>query len=495
MFILYDIENYPNFFSIVTLDTETKNIEFGWVHDTGGIGGNLIEILERFNKYTGYFVGYNNFHYDDRIINKILYVDKQTNYAPIKLLYQNTYESRTLFCQIVQKFAEDIINNREGLDKANKYSKRFKRIDLMKINRLKKGLKQVAINLKANNIQDLPFAPGQRVSERSIAKIIDYNKNDVTEYTKRLFIHSKEEIDIRLEVGREYNIDVATEDRSGTANKFLEKKYSAASLIPIYHLKKLRTITETVSLSECISKKIRFSTPYMQRQLEELKKQFVTQQSKLNFKLKINNTEYTLAKGGIHSDRSKEIFKSSKTTIIKDCDVASFYPFLILNFKIYPAHLDKIFLELYRLIVNQRIEFKEAKRFLISEALKIVVNSIFGKYGDENYWLYDIRSMYRVTINGQLSLLMLIEKLEQSNIEVIYANTDGITVKMNKDQEDMYMAICEAWQKTFNFKLEFTEYSKLIIRDVNCYIAISNDNKIKLKGIMPQKEIGLYVFT
>ncbi|TLM55604.1 hypothetical protein FEC31_19225 [Acinetobacter baumannii] len=39
---------------------------------------------------------------------------------------------------------------------------------------------------------------------------------------------------------------------------------------------------------------------------------------------------------------------------------------------------------------------------LAAEALKIVINAIYGKYGYENYWLYDRLAQMRVTINGQL---------------------------------------------------------------------------------------------
>ena len=58
---------------------------------------------------------------------------------------------------------------------------------------------------------------------------------------------------------------------------------------------------------------------------------------------------------------------------------------------------------------------------------------MYGAFRDINDYLYDPKCTYKVTINLQLCLLMLIEALELKGIKVISANTDGIvSLNLNK---------------------------------------------------------------
>lgn len=104
------------------------------------------------------------------------------------------------------------------------------------------------------------------------------------------------------------------------------------------------------------------------------------------------------------------------------------------------------------------------------------------KLGFEYGFLYDLRAMYEVTINGQLNLLMLIEDLELAGIHVISANTDGIVSKVFKQQEDEYYSICKKWVVKTKFDLDYTIYKKYVRLNVNSYISIKEGNKVKTKN-------------
>src|SRR5690606_30184845 len=98
------------------------------------------------------------------------------------------------------------------------------------------------------------------------------------------------------------------------------------------------------------------------------------------------------------------------------------------------------------------------------DAFKIVANAgSFGKLGDEKWWMCDLLALYRVTVNGQLYLLMLIERLELEGITVWYANTDGVTAKVPKGKEEAYERICAEWQEELRMELEFDRYRKAVI--------------------------------
>jgi hypothetical protein len=89
-----------------------------------------------------------------------------------------------------------------------------------------------------------------------------------------------------------------------------------------------------------------------------------------------------------------------------------------------------------------------------------------------------------ITINGQLLLTMLAEKLVDNipNLTMLQVNTDGVTVKIKKEYYDKLINICNSWEKLTNLELEYAEYSKMVIRDVNNYIAEYTNGDTKCKG-------------
>ena len=125
---------------------------------------------------------------------------------------------------------------------------------------------------------------------------------------------------------------------------------------------------------------------------------------------------------------------------------------------------------------------KKAGIKIIAEALKIAINAIFGKMGGEHEWFYDLEALYKVTINGQLFLLMLIERLTEAGIDVFYGNTDGITSIVKLEQEEEFYRICKEWEEELHLELEYVEIEKMMLRDVNNYTLRTTSGYIKEKG-------------
>ena len=97
------------------------------------------------------------------------------------------------------------------------------------------------------------------------------------------------------------------------------------------------------------------------------------------------------------------------------------------------------------------------------------------------------------TINGQLLLTMLAEMLmEIDDSKLIQINTDGLTMKIPRDKGTQYFEICEKWMKITNLELEYVKYSKMIIFDVNNYLAFYIDGKYKAKGRCEFENIPLH---
>lgn len=121
---------------------------------------------------------------------------------------------------------------------------------------------------------------------------------------------------------------------------------------------------------------------------------------------------------------------------------------------------------------------------------KLLLNSVYGKSGDEYSFLYDKKMTLSICINGQLLLTMLAERLSFiPQLTVIQANTDGITIRFKRSDLDKVRDIASRWQKLTGLELEDVEYDKMVISNVNNYAArYAETGKIKEKG-------GLYATT
>jgi hypothetical protein len=205
-------------------------------------------------------------------------------------------------------------------------------------------------------------------------------------------------------------------------------------------------------------------------------------QSIKDLKITIGKSTYNLGMGGLHSCEKSIAHFADENTLLIDRDVESYYPRIIINQRLFPAHMGEAFLEVYETIVNRRVEAKRAKNTVVADSLKITINGSFGKFGSKWSALYAPDLMIQVTLTGQLSLLMLIERLETVGISVVSANTDGIVIKCDKSRYDELNEIIKQWEQHTNFTTEETQYSAVFSRDINNYIAVKLDGKCKTKG-------------
>lgn len=166
------------------------------------------------------------------------------------------------------------------------------------------------------------------------------------------------------------------------------------------------------------------------------------------------------------------------------------------EYEVAPAHMiKKVFAGLIRWMRDTRITVKHTiediidgiPRDVLALVLKIVINSIYGKFGFEYGNLYDRRAVLEVTINGQLMLLMLCERLELSGFKIISANTDGLMVKVYDKYKSKYDEIIDWWQDITRMKMDSDIVHCLIARDVNNYIAqfrTKKGLKLEYKGAL-----------
>ncbi len=125
------------------------------------------------------------------------------------------------------------------------------------------------------------------------------------------------------------------------------------------------------------------------------------------------------------------------------------------------------------------------KKSAINKGYKLALNGVYGKSNSPYSDVFDSQYTMATTVNGQLMLCMLaewvLERIEYAKL--LQANTDGLTFKIRRDFIPRLNEILEEWKTLTQLELEQVEYKKMVIRDVNNYLAISikegEDNKRK----------------
>lgn len=192
---------------------------------------------------------------------------------------------------------------------------------------------------------------------------------------------------------------------------------------------------------------------------------------------------YSVGVGGIHSVNDPEIIIPKEDEMLIDIDVASLYPSMLIEYEFYPKHLGKEFLEVYRQIKNERIEAKHKGDKVKNETLKLALNGLSGNLQNEHNFCYSPFAVMQIRINGQLLLLMLAEKLTQIGCRIVQANTDGLFVLLKKSVYDQVNKICKDWEQLTRLTLEEDRFKAMYQYAINDYFAITEDNKVKEKGM------------
>jgi hypothetical protein len=123
--------------------------------------------------------------------------------------------------------------------------------------------------------------------------------------------------------------------------------------------------------------------------------------------------------------------------------------------------------------------------------LKLALNATYGNSNNQYSVFYDPKYTMDITLNGQLSLCLLIERvLDIEGTLMVGANTDGITVALKRDKEDEYYEACKKWEDQVKLQLEFVTYTKMFIRDVNNYLCVYDNGKLKNKGAYEYKDLA-----
>ena len=367
----------------------------------------------------------------------------------------------------------------------------IKQIDIFKLNHWdnpakSSSLKYIQYTTDWHNIQDMPIDHTESINTvEQLKTVASYCRNDVASTKFIAMVKSAKQIELRGTLTKQYGINLYSASEPRIAKELFLLFLSQRANIPAKAMKKLRTHRKSIQVR-------RILLPYLNFKTQEFKKMLFTFQHLIinavntkdafKYSLHYRGVETKMGLGGIHGAK-KGIYEEGNGMIIMTSDVVSYYPNLAIRNKWAPAHLpQKEFSELYEWFFNERR--KISKKDIRNYVYKIILNATFGLSIDKHSFLYDVELGMKITINGQLSLMMLYEMLaeEVPGCIPLMQNTDGVEMLIPEQYKDLYLEICKRWEGITKLELEHDQYHKIIIPDVNNYVAIG-----KLKEITKEE--------
>lgn len=388
----------------------------------------------------------------------------------------------------------------------------FNHIDIMEVCPLKGSQKLYGARLHAKRIQELPIDPNAILTPEQCLQIRDYCFNDL-DNLELIYRELAPHIALREDFGRLYgNIDLRSKSDAQMAEAvmvaelrraagFVPKKpgpESAAGLV-FHYTPPAYIAFENDALRAALAEFA--ATPLSVGETGHVDCPPDIREKKLT----IAGRRYSVGIGGLHSNEKKQAVVADSETLLLDVDCSSYYPNLMLHNKFGPSHLGETFFAALKGIVDRRLDAKVnaprlKKEGLLDKAaliqaeadgLKIAANGTFGKTSDPYSIVYDPANMVQVTLTGQLSLIMLIERLSLVGIEVVSANTDGIVIVCPKARYSELQAIVGKWENDTGLPTEEVRYKAIYSRDVNAYYVIKEDGTCKVKGAYSDKGSAL----
>jgi hypothetical protein len=457
--IVYDIESYPNYFSL-GYNVYKK--------------GEVVEVINKFNSIISFIsnvidkkvhlVGYNSFGYDSIILNGIWENYKNGNIKN----YENIVEYAQMITKevIVEKKAPNKIMKEYGI---NRYVIDF---DLMRIFPNPASLKEIGMQMSYPILDNLPFNPKLPLTLEQIKRLDEYLVHDVN-ITRWLLRDKFSEYEELLNLVRYAGMDdiMIYETKAKIATSFV-------------HIKGVKNeFKESFRYKAPID--FNFQTPELQNLLKQIESKVrYYEDGKENYhsyKFDFFGVDVSFAEGGLHGAINGG-YVSKRGAF--DFDVSSMYPYLMLNYNLYPNSLD---IHKFKGMVEDRIQLKKEGNPL-ANLYKIVINSVYGQMGYRWSPIFDWTIMLKLCITGQLLLLKLAEMICLEGGKIVYYNTDGLTVEDGSIDKDKLLSIISKWEMYSKLEMEETYYEECYIADVNNYIIVKDrdaeldKDKLKLKG-------------
>ena len=469
-----DYETLANCFTGVFEHYKTQETEIFVVHDLQNDLNRLIDFLKLNITNKEWHISYNGLAFDGQVTHYIL--DNYKNWLEL---------SGCEIAAIIYLYAQRCIqksNNKEFADYPQ-WKMDINQIDVFKMHHWdnpakRSSLKWIQYSMDWQNILDMPIHHETEITtQEEIDIILEYCVNDVKS-TKEIYNRAKSQIGLRKELTKTYGINLFSASEPRISKELFGYYLTQKLNIPKRDLRNMRTHRDIIKVKDIILPYVKFTSPEFNMLLQRFNALEVDANNlkgSFKYKLDYKNLVTHFGTGGAHGAASKGIYESTEDMVIMSSDVTSYYPNLAIKNQWSPGHFPKEeFCDQYEWFFEERKKIPKSNP--MNYVYKIILNSTFGLSNDVNSFFYDPELFCKITINGQLTLMMLYEQIMERipGAVALLQNTDGVETLIPKTHVEEYMQICKEWEEKTNLNLEHDEYQKLILADVNNYIGVNN---------------------
>lgn len=421
--ILFDFEvfKFDTLLGALVIDEE-NDIFQSW---------DLEEIKSFYEKHSNdIWIGHNNQHYDNFILEAI--IKNRDPYLTSKKIIND--ESRKKHINI-KLYNYDLITNHFGSLKAIE-----------------------AADGKNISESEIDFDIKRELTEEEKEIVESYNLDDLNQ-TLDNFLATQNEFILRLEIIKEFNLDLNCLSITGT--QLAEKVLKAEKIEGIENQKIPPKIYDDMLIKN-----------------EQLIDYYLNEGFRKGETLKINlcEVEHNFRSGGLHGAKKK--FHKNWAFYF---DVTGYYNLVMILKDLLPRPIPEEGKDLYKYMYEQQLILKKTNP-LKRAVFKIILLAVFGAMNNKYCNFYDPEKGSLVTMVGQMYIADLLEKM-QGKAEVIQTNTDGIIAfPINGTTEEELVKIIKDWMERTGFNLKLIKIYDIYQRDVNNYIYREENGKIVTRG-------------
>lgn len=455
-------------------------------------------------------VGHNIIKYDFIILFHFLYINKDVkkSFNEILTLSNIIIESDTEYKYNIYKSAKNIVYEE---------IKSFFCLDtLLCINAgeaksLFRFKTDIYFNSEKEHVVPLEFDLNNIVLKKDIKAIehlCNYNLNDLYFNYRLIFFSSpKERVKSRCLLYK--NLTPQSIVFAESLNKF-------DSMINCLYIVEQSKIDRAESYISSINTKININQCFFLKNYKYLDQYLIFFKNKNIYKLinsgegviNIKNIQVNMGIGGLHSITQKIsirdnsdfygsqlIFSSSNENYVTlILDFQSFYVNIILQL------LDHIKTfsnekEILKKLNTIRLELKK-KKDPNDAIFKISTLAYTGSLNDYRSKVFFPKLYLSMTLNGQLLCLELLDFLSKKIEKIIEVNTDGVVIYIKKENYNSLMALCDAFEKDYNFKIDTRESIKCgLFFTANKKILLNPEDKLTIKGFKSGLGFGFITET
>lgn len=443
--ITYDCEVFAHDWLVVFKDKESG--QYTPIHNDN-------EALKMVLDDDSVYIGFNSKHYDQYIIKAIV-----LGCSPQEIKVINDF----------------IIGGNQGWEHPlmREHYFTFNNVDIKDDMQMGLSLKAIeghlGVSVKESTV---PFDIDRPLTQKELEETVFYCKHDV-DTTEKLVDIRKDYLKNKMQIGR--LAGVSDVKAMGMTNAKLTAAMLKASKMP--HDDERKYIYPENLKREYIPQEVFDFFDKMYDPTIPDKELF---SGKLEFS--VGECPGVVGYGGIHAAIPNYFFEESGDRVIKNKDVASYYPHLMTLCGYTSRNIPSA--ETFENVLDTRMKAKASGDKATADALKLVVNTTYGALLNQYNDLYDPLMGRSVCITGQLFLLELAQHLYRDipGLKIVQLNTDGIMVECSKTDLDLINEICDEWQTRTGFELEEDSVIRIAQKDVNNYVEVQPGGKAKAKG-------------